>query len=80
MLMRFPRNARRSASGSANSDAPLKRMSPPAMRASGASNPSTASAVVLLPEPDSPTTPSARPAPTSNDTSSSAPSQPSPAG
>src|SRR6266567_2394969 len=61
--MRSPRSSRSSAWVSLRRSTPSKRISPPAMRPGGCgTNPMIDSAVTLLPQPDSPTMPSVRPA------------------
>src|SRR5258706_7901865 len=71
--MRSPRTARIRAAGSASRFAPSKRISPAAMRPGGlATSPMMESAVTLLPQPDSPTSPSVRPASSVKLTSSTA--------
>ena len=57
---------------------PSSRTSPEVTRASGGSTPRMARRVMLLPEPDSPTSPSASPRSTSNDTPSTARTTPLP--
>jgi hypothetical protein len=61
--MRLPRTSRISAAESRRRSTPSKRISPSRMRPGGlATSPMMESAVTLLPQPDSPTMPSVRPA------------------
>ena len=55
MPMRLPRSARRSLAGSSAQVLALEQARPAAMLRLGPSRPRIASAIVLLPEPDSPT-------------------------
>src|SRR6516165_2680703 len=69
MPRRLPRKARNSPAGMSRRSRSSNAIRPEAMSASGPRRPSTASATVLLPEPDSPTNAKASPWPTEKDTS-----------
>ena len=61
--MRSPRSSRIAAGGNCRRSVPSNRISPPAIRPGGCgTSPMIDSAVTLLPQPDSPTMPSVRPA------------------
>ncbi len=62
IAMRSPRIARIRFGVARRRSAPSNRISPPATRPGGATRPMIESAVTLLPQPDSPTMPSVRPA------------------
>src|SRR3954471_10432127 len=63
IAMRSPRSSRRRSGGWRSRSSPSNRISPPAMRPGGCgTRPMIASAVTLLPQPDSPTSPSVGPA------------------
>ena len=71
--MRLPRSSRIAWTGSASRSRPSNRISPPSTRPGGCgTNPMIESAVTLLPQPDSPTMPSVRPARTAKLTPSTA--------
>ena len=70
--MRLPRTRRISASDIASRFSPSKRISPETIFAAGGSRRRMVSASVLLPEPDSPTTPRVLPAARVSETSSTA--------
>jgi hypothetical protein len=72
MPTRLPRIRRNPASSSASMSSPSNRMRPPSTRAGGSGSRRIAeSAVTLLPQPDSPTSPSVSPGAIAKDTSSS---------
>ncbi len=72
MAMRLPRMCRISAGDLASRSSPSKRIAPLTIRAAGGSNRRMVRASVVLPEPDSPTTPSVSPARSVSETSSTA--------
>src|SRR3954471_15940758 len=77
IAMRSPRSARMRSGGKESRFTPSNRISPPAMRPGGCgTSPMMESAVTLLPHPDSPTTPSVRPASSSKLTPSTARNSP----
>ena len=72
MAIRLPRIARISLALFVKISSPSKRTDPPAIRAPGGRRRMRVRASVVLPDPDSPTMPSVRPASSENDTSSTA--------
>ena len=78
--MRLPRTRRISTSDFVSRSSPSKRIWPATILAAGGSRRRMVSASVLLPEPDSPTTPSVLPGARVSETSSTARSAPGVAG
>src|SRR3954467_8759869 len=77
IAIRSPRSARIRSGGNDRRSTPSNRISPPAMRPGGCgTSPMMESAVTLLPQPDSPTMPSVRPASSSKLTPSTARNSP----
>ena len=72
MAMRLPRRRRISAGEASWISSPSSTILPPPSDSGRRSRPMTASAVMLLPQPDSPTSPNASPRPISNETFSTA--------
>jgi hypothetical protein len=72
IAMRRPRNARRAPGARPTSSWPASEIEPATIRPGGSTSPRIEKPVTVLPEPDSPTSPTTSPAPTSNDTSSTA--------
>ncbi len=72
IAIRRPRTSRRSLRLAFTSETPPSEISPSTMRPFRGSSPSSASAIAVFPEPDSPTMPTASPASISNDTSRTA--------